>query len=281
VNTNTPVACGHCGRQINTAARGMVGGEWLCHTGMVPPDGEPQDCYHLVTVYGHYMGGSCCRNSAPTTLAAQGAREAILGAIARKLAASRIVVADSPTADLLAARFAKSREFECAGQTWAEFSAHATEYTSFTVQYGHGAAKISATVLVGDLVNAVLGTLHPDPDSGYLFAIEPEPISRSTRAMIATITGGGLRATELRSQFEDEPGPAKRTPEDWCREYNLSVADPDGWRRPYALSWDEPITLPDFWWRYGLSTARMADEATSARIAADLKLARMQVADDA
>ena len=66
---------------------------------------------------------------------------------------------------------------------------------------------------------------------------------------------------------------AKRTPEEWLTEYGLSVADPDGWRGQYALPWDEPIDLPDFWRRFGESTARHPDDATRARISADLRTA--------
>ncbi len=125
-----------------------------------------------------------------------------------------------------------------------------------------------------------IGAYHDAEAGEFSFAIDTTPLDPSTRAMLSAATGG-VRAVEVRAQFEDEPGPTRRTPEDWCREYSLAVADPDGWRGEYALSWDEPIALPDFWWRYGLSTAlAMLDDVTSARIVAALKLAGEQVAGD-
>ena len=58
----TDVTCGHCGRPIMTAARGWAAdGTALCHTGTIPPDSEPPDCYRLVTVHGHDADGACCR----------------------------------------------------------------------------------------------------------------------------------------------------------------------------------------------------------------------------
>lgn len=58
-----PVTCGHCGREITQASRGWAAdGTVLCHTGTIPPDAEPPDCYRLVEVYLHQPDGSCCRN---------------------------------------------------------------------------------------------------------------------------------------------------------------------------------------------------------------------------
>ena len=53
-----------------------------------------------------------------------------------------------------------------------------------------------------------------------------------------------------------EPQPDKRTPEQWCAEYGIDIADPDGWRNTGDPAWDEPITLPDFLRRAARSTCR-------------------------
>ena len=50
------VYCAHCGEPITEASRGQVGGHLLHHTGTVPPQAEPLDCYRLVTVYGEVLG---------------------------------------------------------------------------------------------------------------------------------------------------------------------------------------------------------------------------------
>ena len=73
------------------------------------------------------------------------------------------------------------------------------------------------------------------------------------------------------------PGSAKRTPEEWLAKYGLDIADPDGWRSKGDPAWDEPIDLPDFWRRFGMSTARMVDQATRDRIIADVQAAYDQV----
>jgi nucleoside-diphosphate-sugar epimerase len=163
VSTNTPVPCGHCGRPIESAARGMVGATWLCHTGMVPASGEPRDCYRLVTVYGHRADGACCRGASPAAPAID--RALVLGVIAGQLTARRTVIARSDVADLLAAEFVKSREFEHGGETWAEFTAAASESTAFTVHYGAGGA-VFTTVRVADLVDAVLAALRAGQTGG-------------------------------------------------------------------------------------------------------------------
>lgn len=55
------VTCGHCRRPIATASRGWAADKTvLCHTGTLPPDAEPPDCYRLVTIYGHSTNGYCC-----------------------------------------------------------------------------------------------------------------------------------------------------------------------------------------------------------------------------
>lgn len=52
------------------------------------------------------------------------------------------------------------------------------------------------------------------------------------------------------------PADGKRTPEQWCAEYGIDIADPDGWRNTGDPAWDEPITLPDFLRRAARSTTR-------------------------
>jgi len=55
--------CGHCERPLIGAARGWAADSTLlCHTGTVPPDDDPPDCFRLVTVYQHVADGSCCRS---------------------------------------------------------------------------------------------------------------------------------------------------------------------------------------------------------------------------
>lgn len=57
----TDDTCGHCRRPIVTASRGWAAdGTVLCHTGTLPPDADPPDCYRLATIYGHATDGSCC-----------------------------------------------------------------------------------------------------------------------------------------------------------------------------------------------------------------------------
>ena len=58
-------ACGHCGRPITSASRGIAAdGTVLCHTGTMPPIAQPMDCYRLVTIQGHQPNGECCRTPA-------------------------------------------------------------------------------------------------------------------------------------------------------------------------------------------------------------------------
>lgn len=47
-------ACGHCGRP--RIGLGWVGDVRVCHTGTLPPQDDPIDCYRLVTVYGEPLG---------------------------------------------------------------------------------------------------------------------------------------------------------------------------------------------------------------------------------
>jgi hypothetical protein len=63
----------------------------------------------------------------------------------------------------------------------------------------------------------------------------------------------------------------KRTSEQWCEEYGVDIADPDGWRYADAPAWDEPITLVDFYRRVGESTARAVDWERLSRDASNSK----------
>ena len=55
----TDETCGHCGKPAH--GYGNVNGIRLCHTGTLPPDAEPPDCFRLVQIYQHKADGSCCR----------------------------------------------------------------------------------------------------------------------------------------------------------------------------------------------------------------------------
>jgi hypothetical protein len=50
---------------------------------------------------------------------------------------------------------------------------------------------------------------------------------------------------------------APRTPEEWCAEYGLVIADPDGWRGADAPPWGQPIGLVEFAERFARCTADM------------------------
>lgn len=50
------VHCAHCGEPIKNASRGGVDGHPLHHTGTLPPQAPPVDCYRLVTVYRERLG---------------------------------------------------------------------------------------------------------------------------------------------------------------------------------------------------------------------------------
>lgn len=56
------VVCAHCHGLIPGPSRGGVGDNSYCHTGTLPPDDDPVDCYRLVTVYGHDPLGACCHH---------------------------------------------------------------------------------------------------------------------------------------------------------------------------------------------------------------------------
>lgn len=59
-----PESCGHCGAPIVQASRGWARGVVLCHTGTLPPQAPPMDCYRLVTLWRHRVDGRCCRREA-------------------------------------------------------------------------------------------------------------------------------------------------------------------------------------------------------------------------
>lgn len=52
--------CGHCRRPAVGYAN--ANGIRLCHTGTVPMEDEPADCYRLVVVAGHAADGTCCQD---------------------------------------------------------------------------------------------------------------------------------------------------------------------------------------------------------------------------
>jgi len=67
------------------------------------------------------------------------------------------------------------------------------------------------------------------------------------------------------------PDPAqRRTPEEWCAAYGLTVLDPDGWRMPSAPAWTDPVGLAEFYHRAIESTTDGAFTGAFTRIAADL-----------
>lgn len=70
------------------------------------------------------------------------------------------------------------------------------------------------------------------------------------------------------------PADMAMPPEEWCCAYDLDIVDPDGWRGRSDPAWDEPITLPDFWSRFIVSTARALTPDQHDRIVADVKAAR-------
>jgi hypothetical protein len=65
------VKCGHCGREMPPHQRAYANGIDLCHTGTMPPDAYPPDCYRLVLIYRHAANGSCCPELAAASGLAQ------------------------------------------------------------------------------------------------------------------------------------------------------------------------------------------------------------------
>jgi hypothetical protein len=72
-------------------------------------------------------------------------------------------------------------------------------------------------------------------------------------------------------EARDAKAPAKRTPEQWCKQYSVDIADPDGWRHTDAPAWNEPITLADFYERARKSTVRLVGSVDWKHIARDAK----------
>jgi hypothetical protein len=62
------------------------------------------------------------------------------------------------------------------------------------------------------------------------------------------------------------------TPEAWCDRYGLETRG-DGWNQHGAFTYDIPITLPEFWRRFGASTSKIPTREQYDRILADLKAA--------
>jgi hypothetical protein len=53
---------------------------------------------------------------------------------------------------------------------------------------------------------------------------------------------------------EQVDGPVRKRPVQWAIEHGMSIADPDGWRRPDSPPFDQPITEDDFLDRMSTST---------------------------
>jgi len=55
----------------------------------------------------------------------------------------------------------------------------------------------------------------------------------------------------------DNPTQPKKLPEDWCRELNMTVMDPDGWdRKNFEKDWNIPLTRAEFDTKSARSTTR-------------------------
>lgn len=78
---------------------------------------------------------------------------------------------------------------------------------------------------------------------------------------------GVLAALDAR----DAKTTVKRTPEQWCEQYDVDIADSDGWRSKDAPAWAEPITLAEFYRRARQSTVRNVPDVDWQRIARDAK----------
>lgn len=258
MSTNTPVTCGHCGRQITAAARGTVGDVWLCHTGTVPPSAAPRDCYRLVTVYQHKTHGACCS-------------EDFAGC-------SRYSCRDKGVHSLVWGRCEHAVE---PPRPDPEFGFWATTMMDDGYPSIYRASIPLAAVLpwtawlTVDERWQMLEESAATGDPTALLAAWHE--TAGNRAASAAIGRGVVTKPEMLARVGAGP---LRTPDEWCAEYGLDIADPDGWRSKGDPAWDEPIDLPDFWRRFGRSTARIPDQATRDRISADVEAAR-RVAEDA
>lgn len=64
-----------------------------------------------------------------------------------------------------------------------------------------------------------------------------------------------------------------KMPEEWCAEYGLQIADPDGWRGAAAPPWDQPIGLVEFADRFAQCTVNTA-AGDHERMRADVRTAK-------
>lgn len=80
-------------------------------------------------------------------------------------------------------------------------------------------------------------------------------------------------AVNMAADWWNAGAPTLRTPDAWCTEYGLEIADPDGWRTKDAPPWDQPIGLSEFARRYWQCTARGLGSEQQARFDADVKAA--------
>lgn len=83
----------------------------------------------------------------------------------------------------------------------------------------------------------------------------------------------------LAEVVDQRPAVEMRTPEEWCDQYGLTIADPDGWRERDAPPWDQPLALPEFWRRFNQCTVRAVDREAYDRIVADVRAARAPAGD--
>jgi hypothetical protein len=53
-----------------------------------------------------------------------------------------------------------------------------------------------------------------------------------------------------------------KTPDEWSKQYGLTIKDPDGWRMKDAPSWETPISEYEYAWRMAVSTVEISDKET-------------------
>ena len=56
-------------------------------------------------------------------------------------------------------------------------------------------------------------------------------------------------------------GTALTTPDEWCKQFSVTVHGPDGWRRD-GRPWSDPITEAEFWERVAVSSCEMPARRT-------------------
>lgn len=59
-----------------------------------------------------------------------------------------------------------------------------------------------------------------------------------------------------------------KTPEEWSKQFNIRICDPDGWRRPDHQSWITPISIAEYVDRMGSSTVHFKDRDSYDRMMA-------------